>query len=149
MGEEDSVNGWARVFSINPASDLDELLTMVEIKDAMDEMDLSFSTRAELVETSAIRSKVLQQCYQRCLRLMDRFAVLTEQVEADSVYAHWIERQEKSFTLRLSPVVIADSLSPFFREPNKSWIFTSATLALNDRIALFQTLLGVHETLTK
>ena len=61
---------------MNAAIDLEELLTMVEIQDAIDEMDLSFSTLAELLEASAIRSKVLQQCYQRCLRLMDRFAVL-------------------------------------------------------------------------
>ena len=78
MGYEDSVNGLSRVFSMNAAIDLEELLTMVEVQDAIDEMDLSFSTLAELLEASAIRSKVLQQCYQRCLRLMDRFAVLTE-----------------------------------------------------------------------
>ena len=145
MGYEDSVNGLSRVFSMNPAIDLEELLTMAEIQDAIDEMDLSFSTLAELLETSAIRSKVLQQCYQRCLRLMDRFAVLTEQVEADSVYAHWIERQEKSFTLRLSPVVIADSLSPFFREPNKSWIFTSATLSVAEKFDHARSALGLED----
>ena len=145
LGIEESVAGLTRAFSLNGTADLEELLTMSEVKDAVEEMDLSLSNLAEFLEASAIRSKVLQQCYQRCARLIDRFAVLTEQVEADSEYAHWIERQEKSFTLRLSPVAIADSLAPFFHDQSKSWIFTSATLTVAEKFDHVRNLLGLRD----
>ena len=145
LSYEESVAGLFRVFSLEEGADLEKLLTMVEVKDAIEEMDLAFSTLAELLESSAIRSKVLQQCYQRCLRLMDRFAVVTEGVETDSMYAHWIELQEKSFTLRLSPVAIADSLSAYFQDPNKSWIFTSATLSVAEKFDHVRNALGLED----
>ena len=145
LSYEESVAGLFRVFSLEEGADLEKLLTMVEVQDAIEEMDLAFSTLAELLESSAIRSKVLQQCYQRCLRLMDRFAVVTEGVETDSMYAHWIELQEKSFTLRLSPVAIADSLSAYFQDPNKSWIFTSATLSVAEKFDHVRNALGLED----
>ena len=47
--------------------------------------------------------------------------------------------------LRLSPVVIADSLSPFFKEANKSWIFTSATLSVAEKFDHARNALGLED----
>jgi ATP-dependent DNA helicase DinG len=69
--------------------------------------------------------------------------VLTEPIEIESEYAHWIERQEKSFVLRLSPVSIVDSLAPHFFAKQKSWIFTSATLTVAEKFDHVRSILGL------
>lgn len=127
-----------------PDGNIEELLATRTVRDAIAELDLTLSHLSELLEASAIRSKVLQQCYSRSLRLIDRFAVLTEPVDIESEFAHWVERQEKSFVFRLAPVLIADLLGPHFSEGNKSWIFTSATLTVAGKFDHVKSVLGLE-----
>jgi ATP-dependent DNA helicase DinG len=140
---EVSVSQLLRVFNASEQNNIKDLLMMTQVRDSIDELDLTLSTLSELLEASAIRSKVFQQCFNRCLRLMDKFAVLTEPIEIESEYAHWIERQEKSFVLRLSPVSIVDSLAPHFFAEQKSWIFTSATLTVAEKFDHVRSILGL------
>ena len=142
---EHSISKLTEAFNAGSSADLGVLLASTEVQIAIEEADLSLSTLAEFLGVSAIRSKVLQQCSQRCLQMIDRFAVLTEQIETDSEYAHWIELQEKSFILRLSPITIADSLAPYFHNEHKSWIFTSATLTVAETFDHTRSVLGLAD----
>jgi len=87
-------------------------------------------------------------------KIIERYANLKEKispwlVEKNNDYVYWLDIFSKSVQFNMTPFSVSESFEKF-RDKNKmSWIFTSATLAVNDNFDFFQNLLGLHETVTK
>ena len=90
------------------------------------------------------RSTALQQSQKRALRLADLFAMLTEEIANGGEYVHWIERRANSFSICLSPVSIAGSMRDVTSQSDASWIFTSATLSMNNGFDYFKSSWGLE-----
>lgn len=89
----------------------------------------------------AVRSKDLEICWQRSLVLIEKFAKLTGETPEEQI--HWYELFQKSFSIHLTPLSIADSMRAIMTEKECAWIFTSATLAVNKSFSLFEKELGL------
>lgn len=91
----------------------------------------------------AVRSKDLELCWQRSLVLCEKFGKLTGETPKDQI--HWYELFQKSFSLHLTPLSIADAMRAIMTEIQCAWIFTSATLAVNKSFSLFEKELGLKD----
>ncbi len=60
----------------------------------------------------------------------------------------WYETSRYHLVLHLTPLSIAQQFSSVMKEREASWIFTSATLAINSEFTHFQNLMGLHEAQT-
>lgn len=99
--------------------------------EAIEDMDLGFAALVSALDTVRSRSRVYELCYQRTLRYLDLFALLTDSASDDSEgHARWIERRASGFALHLAPVSIADDFGARVREGAQTWILTSATLSV-------------------
>ncbi|HKI73243.1 MAG TPA: ATP-dependent DNA helicase, partial [Pseudomonadales bacterium] len=99
---------------------------------AVDAVDIALGELSSCLEVAAVRSQSLANCFQRVVRLVDRFAMLTEDVSQDDEYAHWIQMHDRGFVIHLTPVSIAAQFGAHVRESGQAWIMTSATLAVNE-----------------
>lgn len=99
----------------------------------------------EILKTVAVRSKGLENCWRRAIELIERFNLLTGQTPDDNV--HWFETHTQSFTLQLTPMVVADNFKRHIEEKKRAWIFTSATLSVKNSFHLFVDTLGLHKAL--
>ncbi len=98
-----------------------------------------------ILKEAAVRSKGLENCWRRAGDLIARFALLTQPSAEDVV--HWLETHTQSFTLHLTPLIVADYFKKYMQDKKRSWIFTSATLTVKNRFSLFIETLGLENAL--
>jgi len=102
-------------------------------------------TLEEILKIAAVRSKGLENCWRRTLQIIERFNLLTGKTPEDTV--HWFETYAQSFTLQLTPIIVADYFKQYIEEKKRAWIFTSATLSVKNNFQLFVDSLGLHNAL--
>jgi ATP-dependent DNA helicase DinG len=98
----------------------------------------------EILKVAGVRSKGLESCWKRCGELIERFDMLTKQAPANTV--HWYETHTQSFTIHLTPMIVAEFFKKFMQERQRSWIFTSATLTVKNNFKLFQETMGLENS---
>ncbi|MDU7370180.1 MAG: ATP-dependent DNA helicase [Klebsiella michiganensis] len=63
-------------------------------------------------------------------------------------FSYWYECTSRNFTLALTPLTVADKFKEVMAQKSGSWIFTSATLSVNDDLHHFTDRLGIGEAQT-
>jgi len=94
------------------------------------------------LQEQAERSRGLDNCYQRAVRLQGALRQTTEQPPANHV--HWFETWRQSFRINLTPLDVSEHFSNQRRELPSRWIFTSATLSVNNSFDHFAGKLGLE-----
>lgn len=99
----------------------------------------------EILKASAARSKGLENCWNRSLELIEHFHLLTNKAPDDHI--HWFETHLKSFTIQLTPIIVAEEFKKTLFQKKRTWIFTSATLTVKNSFDLFVSSLGLEGAL--
>ncbi|MEO8963903.1 MAG: ATP-dependent DNA helicase, partial [Gammaproteobacteria bacterium] len=99
----------------------------------------------ENLRNAAVRSKGLENCWRRAALLIARFNLLTGKTPEDTV--HWFETYAQSFSVQLTPMIVADNFKQYIEERKRAWIFTSATLTVKNNFSLFVETLGLKNAL--
>lgn len=115
------------------------------LKDCIERIKLSLQRLEEILKAVAVRSKELENCWKRSVKMIERFNLLTGDTPENNV--HWYETHTQSFTLQLTPMVVADFFKEFLLDQKRAWIFTSATLSVNNSFQLFRDTLGLNDAL--
>ncbi len=111
---------------------------------ALEHLQESLELLYEPLDAAAARGKGLDSCKRRCLAHLE---VLEEYSNnRDENYVHWFETYRTGFSLNLTPQNVAKPFSSALSQLNCSWVFTSATLAVNGSFEHFESQLGIQET---
>ena len=113
----------------------------------LDELISALSDLSSTLEPASERSRALDQCYQRCLILLQRaelFKKDNELAEASNCIL-WYETFTKSFVLHSTPIEISNLLKKYTNNFSAAWIFTSATLQVNEKFNYFSEALGLED----
>ncbi len=113
--------------------------------DAIQNIKQSLQYLEASLKVVAVRSKELESCWKRAVKMIARFNQLTGETPEDTV--HWYETHSQSFTLQLTPMIVAEYFKQFLQAKKRSWIFTSATLTVKDNFSLFTDTLGLSQAL--
>lgn len=97
----------------------------------------------QYLQLAAERSKGLENCWRRCVVLTEHFKRLT--ADAPEQYVHWYETFTHAFSITHTPLNVAEQFQLAMKANPKTWIFTSATLAIGEDFAHFQAGLGLAE----
>lgn len=95
-----------------------------------------------VLEHAATRGKGLDSCWRRSKETLLNIEALLE--EDSGKWIKWFETYKRTFTLNKTPMHIADEFQAFLREFGNTWIFTSATLAVEQRFEHFTGSLGLN-----
>ncbi|EPN9526481.1 ATP-dependent DNA helicase [Cronobacter malonaticus] len=125
---------------------LRELLANASISRALLLLDDALELCYDVAKLSLGRSALLDAAFERATLYRARLKRLKEINQPG--YSYWYECNSRHFTLALTPLTVADKFQDVIAEKGGSWIFTSATLSVNDDLHHFTERLGIHEAQT-
>nr|WP_202628150.1 ATP-dependent DNA helicase [Cronobacter sakazakii] len=125
---------------------LRELLADASISRALLLLDDALELCYDVAKLSLGRSALLDAAFERATLYRARLKRLKEINQPG--YSYWYECNSRHFTLALTPLTVADKFQDVIAEKGSSWIFTSATLSVNDDLHHFTDRLGIHEAKT-
>jgi ATP-dependent DNA helicase DinG len=130
MGEGEQRAPWARLAN-NDA-----------LQSALEVLGTSLQALADVLAEESDRSRGLDNCYQRSLKLLSLFKKTT--CEPPENHVHWFETWRQSFRINLTPLDVAENFSSQRRDLPSRWVFTSATLSVNGEFEHFARQLGLE-----
>ncbi len=130
MGEGELRAPWARLANND------------RLQETLDALDSALGLLADALAEQSDRSRGLDNCYQRALKLQGLFNKTTQ--EPPENHVHWFETWRQSFRINLTPLDVAENFSSQRQELPSRWIFTSATLSVNGEFEHFARQLGLE-----
>lgn len=103
----------------------------------VDNCDMSLVRLTDSLGAVRERSINLTKAFDRLLGLADLFGLLSEESAEHEGYVKWWEAKAGNLVFRSSPLSIADVLSSLIFSGQPRWVFTSATLTVNDKFDYF------------
>ena len=100
----------------------------------------------DVIKLAIGRSASLDAAFERVTTYQGRLKRLKE--TAITGYSYWYECSARHFILALTPLSVADKFQELMASKAGSWIFTSATLSVNDKLDYFTQRLGLENTNT-
>lgn len=125
---------------------LREVLTQPNVQRALLLLDDALELCYDVVKLSLGRSALLDAAFERATQFRARLKRLKEVNEPG--FSYWYECNSRSFVLALTPLTVSDRFREMLDEKPGSWIFTSATLSVNEQMAHFTDRLGLNKAKT-
>ncbi|KJX06169.1 ATP-dependent helicase [Enterobacter cloacae subsp. cloacae] len=122
---------------------LRELLADNNIQRALLLLDDALELCYDVAKLSLGRSALLDVAFERATLYRGRLKRLKEINQPG--YSYWYECTSRHFTLALTPLTVADKFKEVMAQKPGSWIFTSATLSVNDDLHHFTERLGIEQ----
>lgn len=95
----------------------------------------------DVAKLSLGRSALLDAAFERATLYRARLKRLQDVRQPG--YSYWYECSSRHFVLALTPLSVADRFRDLMKEKQVAWVFTSATLSVNDRVEHFTERLGL------
>lgn len=100
----------------------------------------------DVIKLSLGRSALLDAAFERAALYRTRLKRLRAIDEPG--FSYWYECTSRHFTLALTPLSVAERFREVMDNRKAAWIFTSATLAVNEQMSHFASRLGVDSATT-
>ncbi len=97
----------------------------------------------QVLKLNVSRNELVDNCFERAVTLLAKYDIVAD-VEAFEV-SLWFETTRRHITLHQTPLSIADKFSKVVADSEAGWIFTSATLAVNNGFEHFARPLGLSQ----
>ena len=95
----------------------------------------------EVLKLAIGRSQLLDSAYERANTVKNRLDRVCD--VSITGYSYWYDTTPRHFSLHITPLTVADKFCEQMELNPGAWIFTSATLAVNDDFAHFTSRLGL------
>ncbi len=125
---------------------LRELLAQPAIQRALVLLDDALELCYDVAKLSLGRSALLDAAFERAVIYRGRIKRLKDVNQPG--YSYWYECNSRHFTLALTPLSVADKFKEAIAQKAGTWIFTSATLSVNDKLSHFTDRLGIDDART-
>lgn len=125
---------------------LRDLLKLPAVQRALTLLDDSLELCYEVIKTSLGRSQSLDSIFERVTMYRNRLNRLKDVSIAG--YSYWFESYGRHFLLALTPLTVAEKFSEMINSTPASWVFTSATLSVNEKLSHFTDRLGLVKAKT-
>ena len=100
----------------------------------------------EVVKISLSRSENLDNCFERLVELKGKLALFANPEQLG--FSFWYEAGRQHLQFNLSPLSVADKFREHCQSFKASWLFTSATLQVDNSFGHYQELLGLDKANT-
>lgn len=96
----------------------------------------------QVIKLCVSRNEAIDSCFDRAVKLLAQYSVMTN-VGVEGM-SFWYETTPRHVVLHLTPLSVADKFSAYVKESGAGWIFTSATLAVDNSFDHFSKHLGLY-----
>ncbi|PWC11462.1 ATP-dependent helicase [Brenneria roseae subsp. americana] len=122
---------------------LREVLNQPHLQRALVLLDDALELCYDVARLSLGRSALLDAAFERATLYRSRLKRLRDVQQPG--YSYWYECNSRHFVLALTPLSVADRFRELMKEKPAAWIFTSATLSVNEQLKHFTDRLGLEE----
>ncbi|WP_448214054.1 ATP-dependent DNA helicase [Colwellia sp. MEBiC06753] len=120
-----------------------EKLASQQIAQAFEHLKQDLDFLYQVLKLNVSRNELVDNCFERAVTLLAKFNIVAD-VEAFEV-SLWYETTRQHITLHQTPLSIAEKFSKVVADSGAGWIFTSATLAVNNGFEHFAKPLGLSQ----
>ncbi len=96
----------------------------------------------QVIKLCVSRNEAIDNCFDRAVNLLSQYSVMAN-VDVNGM-SFWYETTPRHVVLHLTPLSVADKFSTYVKESGAGWVFTSATLAVDNRFDHFAKHLGLQ-----
>lgn len=125
---------------------LRDIMNNPNIQRALLLLDDALELCYDVAKMSLGRSALLDAAFDRAVLYRGRLKRLKDVTQPG--FSYWYECNSRHFILALTPLSVSDRFREVMDERPASWIFTSATLAVNEKMTHFVERLGVSSAKT-
>jgi len=144
---EKAVRDFRLVFTYEGARlPVQKALALKNFEPAYSEMQDRLKDLTNILETQASRDPALENCWQRSAGLMVQLQ--RWQAAENSNLVRWVEVFTQSVQLHATPLSVAEGFGKQLNAQPRSWIFTSATLAVKSDFSHYIGQMGLGEATT-
>lgn len=119
--------------------------TRPSFEQAMERLESELSNLHGLLELHAERGKRLSAAQRRCAVLRERLALFRDVDDQQLERVCWIELRGRGFLFHTTPVELGTEFQRRAQSYGASWVFVSATLAVQGRFDHFEHQLGITD----
>lgn len=116
-------------------------LQRLEIQTQMSKIQAAFELLYEVLKVHLGRDKDLDNVFERFCQAKTKLTLMTDTSQTGK--SLWYETTPKHTILHLTPLSIAEKFSALMQEIAPTWVFTSATLSVDDSFEHYRRLLGL------
>ncbi|MCV9877314.1 ATP-dependent DNA helicase [Brenneria izbisi] len=120
---------------------LRDVLGQPHLQRALVLLDDALELCYDVAKLSLGRSALLDAAFERATLYRSRLQRLRDVQQPG--YSYWYECNSRHFVLALTPLSVADRFRELMKEKPAAWIFTSATLSVNEQLTHFTERLGL------
>lgn len=125
-----------------PSTAWRELVQDKTRQEAMQTLAEALAALVPEIQALAERSEGLGNIERRTLAARERLDLLQTE---DSKNVRWLERRGTAWVLHVTPLDVAQPFAKALNVHKGAWIFTSATLSVNNKLDYFAERLGLHD----
>lgn len=100
----------------------------------------------QVIKLCLSRSEAIDNCFERAVTILSKYDIMAN-VEQNGM-SFWYETTRRHVVLHLTPLSVADKFSDYIAQSNAGWVFTSATIAVDDAFTHFTDQLGLAKANT-
>jgi len=101
----------------------------------------AFEFLYDVCKLAVSRTEAIDNCFDRLLQLRGKFDKVCQTQE--SGYSYWFDTTKRHFSLHITPLSIADKFGDYVKESESAWVFTSATVSVDDNFEHYTNQLGL------
>ncbi|WP_347254652.1 ATP-dependent DNA helicase [Leminorella grimontii] len=125
---------------------LRDLLEQASVQRALLLVDDALTLCYDVIKMALGRSALLDAAFERATLYRSRLTRLKD--VSIPGYSYWYECSARHFILALTPLSVAEKFQEVMKDKKGSWIFTSATLSVNESLEHFNQRLGLTKSET-
>ncbi|RQW63183.1 ATP-dependent DNA helicase [Vibrio viridaestus] len=118
-----------------------EVVKRPGIQRAIERLSETLQFAIDVLKLALGRSQLLDSAYERATTVLGRLNRVCD--VSITGYSYWFDTTPRHFSLHITPLSVADKFNDQMQQKQGSWIFTSATLAVNDDFGHFSHRLGL------
>lgn len=118
-----------------------DALAVPSIAQQVERLEESLTFAIDVLKLALGRSQLLDTAFERANTLKARIVRVCD--VSITGYSYWFDTTPRHFSLHITPLSIADKFQEQINLKSGAWIFTSATLAVNEDFAHFTQRLGL------
>lgn len=107
----------------------------------------AFEFLYDVCKLAVSRTEAIDNCFERLVQLRGKFDKVCQTQEQG--YSYWFDTTKRHFSLHITPLSIADKFGEYVEESESAWVFTSATVSVDDSFEHYTSQLGLPEARTQ
>jgi len=126
--------------------DWGQALSRKDVSGAFEQLNVNLDFMYQVIKISLGRSETLDNCFERLLDVKSRLDLFKQGNKVG--FSFWYEANRAHLQLNISPLSIADKFKEHAKTLDSAWLFTSATLKVDDKFDHYTQQLGIGNAQT-